>query len=273
VPPEQVWPQLQAFWKERGFTLAVDQPEAGVMETDWAENHAKLPQGIIRNTIGKVMESLYSTGERDKFRTRVERTAAGSEIYLTHHGMVEVYANNQRDNTNTVWQPRPEDTQLEAEMLQRMMIKLGSKDEAAKTVASAASAASGAAAQAQPVRARIVQGQPGALQVDDNFDRAWRRVGVALDRSGFTVEDRDRTQGVYYVRYVDPAQAGKEEPNFFSRMFSFGKKDELGNPIRYRVQVKSEGDRSTVTVLNAQGQPENGDAGKRIAGLLVEDLQ
>ncbi|HKX39739.1 MAG TPA: outer membrane protein assembly factor BamC, partial [Burkholderiaceae bacterium] len=127
-----------------------------------------------------------------------------------------------------------------------------------------------------PARARVVAGQPAAtLQVDDGFDRAWRRVGVALDRSGFTVEDRDRTQGIYFVRYVDPKFAGKEEPNFFSKLFSFGKKDDgPGSPTRYRVVVKAESERSsTVSVLNGQGVPENGEAGQRITALLLEDLK
>jgi outer membrane protein assembly factor BamC len=263
---DQLWPQLQGFWKERGFTLVVDQAEAGVMETDWAENRAKLPQDIIRSAIGKVFDSFYSTGERDKFRTRVERQPNGtSEVYLTHRGLEEVYNSDRKDST--VWQPR-HDPQLEAEMLQRIMLRLGVKEEQVKTAA-----ATGAAA--QPARARIVANQPTAtLQVDDAFDRAWRRVGLALDRSGFTVEDRDRAQGLFFVRYVDPSQAGKDEPGFMSRLFSFGrKKDELSGPARYRVQVKGEGDRSTVTVLNGQGQPENGEAGKRIVGLLVEDLR
>src|SRR5207253_5347413 len=132
-----------------------------------------------------------------------------------------------------------------------LMVKLGAKEEVAQTQVAATPVAG-------PQRARIVPGQSAAtLQVDDNFERAWRRVGLALDRSGFTVEDRDRAQGLYYVRYVDPKFAGKDEPGFLSRWLSFGrKKDDASSPIRYRVQVKGEGERSTVTVLNAQGQPE-----------------
>src|SRR5204862_5262734 len=136
-----------------------------------------------------------------------------------------------------IWQPRQPDPQLEAELLSRRMLKLGASEEVAKTAAATPGAAPGGAA---PARARIVAGQAAAtLQVDDGFDRAWRRVGVALDRSGFTVEDRDRTQGIYFVRYIDPKFAGKEEPNFFSKLFSFGKKDEAGGPAKYRVVVKA----------------------------------
>jgi len=264
LTPEQLWPQLQGFWKENGFNLVVDSAGTGVMETDWAENRAKLPNDFIRNSVGKVFDSLYSTGTRDKFRTRVERTPGGSEIYIAHRGVEEVYSGDRKEST--VWQPKPADPQLEAEMLQRMLVRLGVKEEVAKsTVASPV---------ALPAHARVVEGQTAAtLTVDDSFDRAWRRVGLALDRSGFTVEDRDRAQGVYFVRYVDPAQAGKDEPGFLSRLFTFGKKDDAGGPVKYRVQVKGQGDLSTVTVLNAQGQPENGEAGKRIVNLLVEDLK
>jgi outer membrane protein assembly factor BamC len=264
--PDQVWPQLQAFWKERGMILVIDQANAGVMETDWAENRAKLPQDFIRNTLGRLIEPLYSTGERDKFRTRVERVPSGSEIYISHRGLIEVYTSALKEAT--VWQPRPTDPQLEAEFLQRLMVKLGTKEEAAKAAVVAA------AAQTQPAKARLVEGQAAAtLQVDDGFDRAWRRVGLALDRSGFTVEDRDRAQGVYFVRYVDPAFAGREDPSFLSKLFSFGRDKGGITTARYRVNVKGEGERSTVAVSNDQGAPENGDAGKRIVALLLEDLK
>ena len=273
LTPDQLWPQLQAFWKERGFTIVQDTPTAGVMETDWAENRAKLPQDFIRASIGKVFDGAYSTGELDKFRTRVERGAnGGSEVYITHRGMVETITGQNKDQT--IWQPRPADPQLEAELLSRLMIKLGAKEETAKVQAEAAAASPQPGAPGAPARARVVSGQAAAtLQVDDGFDRAWRRVGVALDRSGFTVEDRDRGQGIYFVRYIDPKFAGKEEPNFFSKLFSFGKKDETGGPTRYRVVVKADGERSTVSVLNSSGAPDNGEAGQRITSLLLEDLK
>jgi outer membrane protein assembly factor BamC len=274
LAPDQLWPQLQAFWKERGFVIVQDTPVTGVMETDWAENRAKLPQDFIRASIGKVFDNAYSTGELDKFRTRVERGPdGGSDVFITHRGMVETVTGQAKDST--VWQPRPADPQLEAEFLSRLMVKLGAKEETAKAQVEATAATPGVpGAPGAPARARIVTGQPAAtLQVDDGFDRAWRRVGVALDRSGFTVEDRDRTQGIYFVRYIDPKFAGKEEPNFFSKLFSFGKKDDASGPTRYRVVVKSEANSSTVTVLNGQGAPENGDAGQRITKLLLEDLK
>jgi outer membrane protein assembly factor BamC len=221
---------------------------------------------FIRSSLGKIIDGAYSTGELDKFRTRVERVDGGTEIYITHRGMVETYVGERKEST--VWQPRPADPQLEGELLSRLMLRMGASEEVAKT-AIVVPGAPGA-----PARARLLADRPAAtLQVDDGFDRAWRRVGVALDRSGFTVEDRDRTQGLYFVRYIDPAFAGKEEPNLFQKLFSWGKKDDEGGPTRYRVLVKTEGEQSTVTVLNGKGEPENGEAGKRITTLLLEDLK
>src|SRR5213075_1846753 len=108
----------------------------------------------------------------------------------------------------TMWQPRPADPELEAEFLRRLMVKLG--------VPAAQSAAAAAVTPDKPgSRVSTVNNQP-VLVIDDAFDRAWRRVGLALDRTGFTVEDRDRAQGLYFVRYVDPALAGREQPGFFS---------------------------------------------------------
>ena len=265
LPPEQLFPLVRSFGKDSGFVLVQDRPDAGVIETDWAENRAKLPNDIIRNTIGKVFDGAFSTGELDKFRTRIERTPTGSDLYITHRGMVEVYTGQRSEST--VWQPRAADPQLEGEFLSRLMIKLGAKEEVARAAV--------VPTPAGPSRARIVEGRPAAtLQVDDGFDRAWRRVGVALDRSGFTVEDRDRGQGLYFVRYVDPKFGGREEPGFISRMLSFGRKSEDTSSLaRYRVSVKAEGNTSTVSVLDAKGAPENGDAGKRIVSLLVEDLK
>jgi outer membrane protein assembly factor BamC len=266
MPAEQLWPQLREFWTERGFTLATDNPQAGVMETDWAENRANIPQDVIRRTLGRALDSLYDSGLRDRFRTRVERNGDSSEVYISHRGMSEEYTGPARDET-TVWKWRPSDPGLEAEFLTKLMVKLGTKEPAAREIV-----ANAAAAPTAP-RARAIDGQP-SLQVDEDFDRAWRRVGLALDRGGFTVEDRDRAGGLYFVRYVDPKLAAStSEPGFFEKLFSFGKSRASEAPVRYRIAVKGEGERTNVMVQNSQGAPETSDVAQRIVSLLVDDLK
>lgn len=266
--PESLWPQIKDFWQESGFLLLQENQQTGVMETDWAENRAKIPQDFIRNTIGKALDSLYSTGERDKFRTRLERTADGAtEIYISHRGMQEVLVGQQKEGT--VWTPRASDPELEAEFLSRLMTRLGAENTSAK--------ASVANAGMQPLRAKLVKGSEGGyVEVDEGFDRAWRRVGLALDRVGFTVEDRDRTQGLYFVRYVDPDidQKKASEKGFFSKLFSFGSSDDRAKSApRYRVSVKGSGAVSQVVVLNNEGRPEKSQTGDKILSLLNEQLK
>ncbi len=266
--PEQLWPQLRQFWEKAGFTLALDNPQLGVMETTWSENRAKLPNDVVRNTIGRLLGNLYDTGERDQFRTRVERGAGGTEIYIAHRGVQEIYTDAVRQNTT--WRARPSDPELEAELLGRLMLALTAREEPTRTAAVQAATQVAAVPEAAP-RARVVDSAGGAaLEVDETFDRAWRRVGLALDRGGFTVEDRDRAQGLYFVRYVDPTQAGKEEPNFFARLF--GATDPQ-RPVRYRISLKGSGAKTTISVLTSAGAPEPGENGKRIVAQLVRELR
>jgi outer membrane protein assembly factor BamC len=268
--PEKLWPGVKEFWQELGFLVNVEVPEAGIMETDWAENRAKLPQDVIRGALGKVFDSLYSTAERDKFRTRLEKgTEAGTvEIYIRHRGMYETYINE--GNSQTRWQPRPADPELEAEMLRRLMVRLGVEESRAKTMV--------AAAQPQE-RAKLSRAQDGAgaLLLEEAFDRAWRRVGLALDRVGFTVEDRDRSQGLYFVRYVDPELDSKrkdDDKGLLSKlMFWKGGAADKPSQAQYRIHVKTTGESTTVQVLTREGGVDRSDVSRRILGLLHEQLK
>ena len=265
-PADKLWGPVREFWLESGFLLSQDQENLGIMETDYAENRAKIPQDFIRNTIGKVFDSLYSTGERDKFRTRLERRADnGTEIYVSHRGMVEVVTGAKGGSSSgdgTVWQPRPTDPELEAEFLRRMMVKLGVSSEQSKALV-----ATGATKQTS--RVANVNNVP-VVQIDEGFERAWRRVGLALDRTGFTVEDRDRAQGTYFVRYVEPV-ADKSQPGFFSKIFS-GSPAAIA-PLKYRITVKSQGEASVVSVLNTQGAAESSANAQRIVQVIADDLK
>jgi outer membrane protein assembly factor BamC len=267
--PQQIWPLVKDFWQEVGFVVNVEMPEAGVMETDWAENRARIPDGFIRNTLGRFLDTVYSSGERDKFRTRLERGAqpGTTEIYISHRGMEEVYTSMAKDETK--WQPRPPNPELEAEMLRRLMVRFGVQEERAKTEVASAKAAAG------PERATLQRGKDGtALALNEQFDRAWRRVGLALDRVGFTVEDRDRSNGVYYVRYIDPEIDNKSAENkgWLSRLKFWGG-DEKKNAEQYRVVVKDAGERAEVNVLNKEGGREQSATANKILSLLYEQLR
>jgi len=271
--PEAVWPVLREFWQEMGFIIAVDDPQLGVMETDWAENRAKIPPSLIRSLIGKVLEQAYSTPELDRFKIRVERgtTPGTTDIYVAHRGAYEMFVNdaNLRQVGKTMWQPRPPDPNLEAEMLTRLMVKLGTP----QTVASADMKQ----AKLDP-RAVLTKGADGVpmLVLKDDFDRAWRRVGLSLDRLGFSVQEFDRAEGLYYIRYLNPPAPSKDESSFLDRI-AFWKKDGAvaAKAEDYRVSVAATGNGSgtQVGVLTSNGKPDASEAAARMLAVLQEDLR
>lgn len=268
MPADALWDTVKDFWQETGFLVNIERPDAGVMETDWAENRAKIPDDLIRNTIGRLLDSLYSTGERDKYRTRFEAgTDAGTtDIFISHRGMEEVYTSSAKDDTR--WQPRPPDPELEAEMLRRLMVRLGSEEKRA--------AASLATVKAEP-RAKLAKADDGSgtLEVQERFDRAWRRVGLALDRVGFTVEDRDRSKGLYFVRYVDPdADNNKKDSGMLSKLAFWKSSAPLASSkTQYRIYIRDSGPQTIVQVLSSEGGVDKSETAKKILDLLYQQLQ
>ncbi|RZL10851.1 MAG: outer membrane protein assembly factor BamC [Rubrivivax sp.] len=263
--PEQIWPLVRDFWVENGFELTVDQAQTGQMETNWNENRAKLKEDGLRNLVGRVFENLYDTGERDKFFTRIERSSKGTDIYIAHRGLTEEYVDANRKE-QTTWKARPSDPELEARMLSRLMVKLGASKEAAAT----ASANSQSTVAAQPAARVLADGV--TVDVGGDFDQAWRRVGLALDRGGFTVEDRDRSSGTYEVRLASTVDANK--PGLLTRMTGwFSSKPERDTLTRYRLKVASQGASSTVTVLGSDNKPAATEGGRGVAKQLSINLE
>lgn len=266
--PDELWPQIKDFWLELGFILNIDSPDIGVMETDWAEDRAKIPQDFVRSALGKVLDGLFSTPERDKFRTRIEvsKETGLVEIYISHRGMMEIYPTEAKDTT--IWQPRPANPELEAEMLRRLMVRLGADEARAQAALTVAPTAE---------RAKISGSSDGtvSLKIEEPFDRAWRRVGLALDRIGFTVEDRDRAKGLYYVRYVDPEAetAGKSGEGIMSKLAFWRSSDKPVGGSEYRLQVKGQGEAAIVNVLTREGGADKSDTAKKMLGLLQAELK
>ena len=271
--PEQAWSQVRKFWTDTGFVIASEQPALGVMETDWAENRAEIPQDLLRKYIGKYLDVFYTTYKRDKFRTRIERGIEPGtvEIYVSHRGMEQV-PTTKIDNVQGAafaWAVMPADPDLEAMMLSRLMMSFGTPEPQAI-------AATLPTAPATP-HARLEKTDGiSRLVVDDPFDRAWRRVGLALDRSGFTVVDRDRSLGTYYVRFSDPDadMARKDrEKGFLSKLLTFWKTDDKEKPEQYRIKIVETSPQSTVSVQDPSGNPDRTQASDRILALLRDQLK
>ncbi len=267
-PAPELYPQVKDFWQENGFLLVVDSPSTGIMETDWAENRAKIAQDWIRSTLNKVLDSIVDTGERDKYKTRLETTKPNeTEIYITQKGALEKCASDTTGNClYTIWTPRPNDPELEAVFLARLMERLGMTQEQAKAMVAAPLGP-------KTPKAKLIEDGPNKAHIDLSvgFDRSWRDVGLALDRSNFTVEDRNRSNGIYFVRYVNPKDVG-DTKGFFSNLFS-SKDDSSLKAKKYQVILKNTGENSvSVYVQDTEGRPENTPAGLQLLTILMEQL-
>ncbi len=265
-PANEVYPKIKSFWEDTGFLLITDSPAIGIMETDWAENRGKIPQDMIRRFLGNALDSIYSTGERDKFRTRLEKNdKTETEVYVTHRGAEEkLVGSNPTQADSTMWTARPSDPELEAEMLARMMVYLGTSYESAK---------SELAKNTTPgvVRTSRVTEVADAAQliINQGFDKTWREVGLALDRSNFTVEDRDRSQGIYFVRFVNTKDVDpKASGSWFSNLFKSSKEEELRKAKRYRVVVKGDSEKTIVTALEDNSAIIKGDVDLQILKII-----
>jgi outer membrane protein assembly factor BamC len=266
--PEKVWPLVREFWLESGFLLAVETPETGVLETDWSENRPRVSEGGIRGLFDRLVSTVRTSGTRDRFRTRLERGPDGStEIYVSHRGLEEVQVGV--NSPEFRWQQRPSDTDLEAEMLRRIMVRFGTPEGVAKDSLARSQAPA-------PARAQITKAADGtsSLTVADDFDRAWRRVGLALDRIGFTVEDRDRSKGLYFVRYADTDAAPQKE-GYLSRL-AFWRGDTVAprKAEQFRILVGDvDGASTRVQVFNREGAPDRSETAQRILTVLLEQLR
>jgi outer membrane protein assembly factor BamC len=268
VSDDVAWKTVRDFWTKNGFVIASEQPSLGIMETDWAENRASVPKDPLQNFMSKYVSFLNDTYTRDKFRTRIERgTEPGTvEIYISHHGAAQLPTkNNKGVPEDFQWQAVPVNPELEAEFLARMMVAFGAPEQKAEEAIAALKQA--------PERAFIETGKDGASQlvVDDAFDRAWRRVGLALDRTGFTVVDRDRSKGLYFVRYANPDLDAKKEKGWLDKL-AFWKSDDA-KPEQYRVVVTQADPRSVVTVQDPAGAPDKSVNSDKILALLKDQLK
>jgi outer membrane protein assembly factor BamC len=267
APVEDVWERVVDFWQDSGVLMAEQDPTVGVMRTSWIENRAKISRDIVTNTIRRVFDGLYETGTRDQCRVRLERAGSdATEVYLTHFGMKEEVATVTDGSVErTLWTPSERDPGLEVEMLRQLMVYLGAADERAR----AALAANGE--RTEP-RSRLINTSAGVrLQIADSFGRSWRLVGLALDRVGFAVEDRDRSAGVYYVRYNDPTELDAEK-GWLSSLKFWGD-DDVDKVNRYQVKVGADGNDTVVMVTNEQGENDNSPTALRILTLLQEQIR
>jgi outer membrane protein assembly factor BamC len=266
---QSLWPSIIAFWQDNGFSIAEQNEQTGFIETNWADNKTKLPDDFISRTLSSIMSNLISNGIKEKYITRIESLGPKeTQITIVQRAMEEVATSNSlQSSTASTWHARDADPEQEVKFLRLLMVKLGASEALANNALADASKAS-----ASPSTKAVVNSNDQGISISyqEGFDTAWRRVGVALDRAGFTVEDRDRKLGIYYVRFVE--KNTKSESNFLVRWFTNSPTPEGPQSFRLKI-VEGSGKSSLIQILNASGEQDHSSAGNKIAKLLADDLR
>lgn len=259
---ETLWPALKLFLQKNQLALARENPATGILETEWVQGAPD------RKTLGS-----GAPGTRDQFRLRLERgtTPGTTEIYLTHRGVVQIGCDK-----NNLWQLRAPEAEMEAEMLRRLLLFLGAQEAQAKVLLGADAGKAGT--NGEP-RAKLVTDDShdhSVVRTADNMDTAWRRVGLAIERVGFVVEDRDRTKGLYFVRASNAVKEALPAKKGFFSWFGGGKEAPAAERYQISLAAQPVGDKESVTdvqVLDAAGAVDTTAVGKRIVELLFEQLK
>lgn len=225
APSEELWPRLAAFWETQHLPLERNEPEVGVMETEWAEDQAGIPLRGSQGLLSRIVGSVYDATTRDKYRLRIERANGLSEVYITHHG-----AEEQHDGTSWRWARRPSDPELEAEMLNRLRLFLTTGDPGE-------GGARAPETLVEPATETEVVTEDGApvLLLEGDYEMVWRRLGTTLDRSGLLVDEHDRADG-YFIVTFRPDMAADADGGIFART------DEHRANERYRVELRQAGE-------------------------------
>jgi outer membrane protein assembly factor BamC len=319
VPPEKVWPEVRAFWNDLGFAVRVENAQTGVIETEWIDpsSLAKDENGNYLSKFQGWLDKLEGLNHRQKFRTRIDRGADESttEIYMTHHSITNIPDDGKErvvtrygvvDNgykDKELKSQSSDDEDIDIELLRRLMVKLGVAEKQAQNII---------ASPVQEKRASLDKDKDGnaTLTLSDPFDRAWRRVGLALDRIGFLVEDKDRSKGLFYVRYSDldaedttkeekgwldklafwrdddedkakpkpkpqPKPAAKNDDGSFVDKLEFWKSGDDKSPDtqQYLIRVDHSSEKTVVYVVDKEGKRDLSTTSNRILNLLYEQLR
>ncbi len=321
APPEKIWPVIREFWAELGFAVRVENSDTGVMETEWVD-----PSSLTKDNKGNYLDKfqgwldrLNTLANRQKFRTRLDRgeSEGTTEIYMSHRAVSDtpddgkVKVRNRLGEFDMGYAPqkqartiadkeRADAEDLDAELLRRLMVRLGVEDQKSRSIMEN---------NTTQLRASLSKATDGTLTlaVNDEFDRAWRRIGLALDRVGFVVEDKNRSNGVYFVRYTDvdidaapktkkglldslkfwgddkeekkpePVVEAKKEESSISDKLKFWKpaeKTTVDPSKQYRVKVEENADGgSKITIVDKEGNINHSSTANVITNLLYEQLK
>jgi outer membrane protein assembly factor BamC len=253
--PEEVWVWLNDFAEEFNIPVIRSSESLGVIESDWMPRPLGLSGGVF---MPLELEADAPVLEQYTFRLDSGDRADRTLVFVAHRRAM---------SDNGDWTPRDGDRGREAEALRTFMVHLGINEVmAARDIA---------AAQEEDAFSRIMRDSDDRLTlvIAESFLQGWRRVGLAIDRAGFTVEDRDRSERLYLVRYDPSAEADRSGRSFFSRLAFWRTREAQLEPGNYAIRLGSDGGSTTVWITDEDGDAVDEGLSEQLLVLIQEQLR
>ena len=227
LPPADVWLAVRDFWLNQGFTLEIELPEAGIIETGWQQDRTQVLGTGLTRYLDIALERINDTGIRHRFRTLIEPgdTPGSTSVFVAFRGI--------KQEQNGDFTPLEVDVTREAEMLRRLLLSFRLPEESVATLEQF---------EQQTIVNDLYEKNAHILVILRGRDQAWRRLQLALDRSGFTVTDSDFASGNIVLLLAEPAKDPDSE-GLLDVLFSSD--DEAATSYEVVLQVRYDNENTT----------------------------
>ncbi|MBL6902194.1 MAG: outer membrane protein assembly factor BamC [Luminiphilus sp.] len=222
VAPGQLWPQVRAFLVSSGISVSAVDASAGLIDTTF------------------VLLEDRSLESRFRFRVDSGVQRNTSELHILQQNMA-------KDLDLTVWPANSDDADLEQVMLRNIAQFIANSAESAPVSMMAEQAITGAG------RIALEEDVDGArLRLALPFNRAWAAVEKGFSDAGFRLDDKNRSEGVFYVTYVGPD--GEDDDGWFSWLWGSERDDPLLGQ-EFQVQLAEDvAAQVVISIVNIEGQ-------------------
>lgn len=254
------WQIVKKYWMDNGVRLAIDNPNIGIMETDWLQNKADTPKTGISGLLNSLLGFVNDNDQRDRYRMRFSRNAAGGTDIALIYSKSELTAqydtpSGTKDPAGFKWQESDnKNPELQLEMTRRIALYLSEQlKQRTGTQQSNNTTNHQTASHSYAMVTTLSNGQP-ALVINGNYAQNWRTLGIALDRASFTIEAQDYNSGSYKVRYTP--QSDNQSQSFFGKLWGSNDQPNTHRP-QYLIRLADQGSQSIAVVQNLDGTNAN----------------
>ena len=239
--PSQLWPRIRSILNRSGIPTARAEGSAGIIETIWLS---------------------YKSDEVNEHRFLFSITP-GVQLNSTEISIVHQQRNRGDENTSQ-WPQSSENATKEYDMLSLVANELAAQPDYASVSLLAQDI--GGDSKVEIITPKIAD--PYIL-IRLSYDRTWVSVDYSANRGGFTIIDKDRSQGLFLVNYFD--QIEDKKSGIFSSLFGRDDNQEILE-INYRILVQDVGTNVQVRLVSPEGESLDKNLSLKLLNILRTNM-